>query len=85
MEFVIYINALIKYDVISGKSKNVLSIEKPMEQMIYVDDDFLEITNINPEYVLRLDETDCEILEEINNKSKSLYYRICTSITIFSI
>lgn len=36
-------NALIKYDVISGKSKNVLSIEKPMEQMIYVDDDFLEI------------------------------------------
>lgn len=61
-------NALIKYDVISGKSKNVLSIEKPMEQMIYVDDDFLEITNINPEYVLRLDETDCEILEEINNK-----------------
>ena len=39
-----------------------------MEQMIYVDDDFLEITNINPEYVLRLDETDCEILEEINNK-----------------
>lgn len=61
-------NALIKYDVISGKSKNVLSIEKPMDQMIYFDDDFLEITNINPEYVLRLDETDCEILEEINNK-----------------
>lgn len=59
---------MIKYDVISGKSKNVLSIEKPMEQMIYFDDDFLEITNINPEYVLRLDETDCEILEEINNK-----------------
>lgn len=28
----------------------------------------MEITNINPEYVLRLDETDCEILEEINNK-----------------
>ena len=61
-------NALIKYDVISGKSKNILSIEKPMDQMIYFDDDFLEITNINPEYVLRLDETDCEILEEINNK-----------------
>ena len=59
---------MIKYDVISGKSKNVLSIEKKMEQMIYVDDDFLEITNITPEYVLRLDENGCEILEEINNK-----------------
>lgn len=82
-------NALIKYDVISGKSKNVLSIEKPMDQMIYFDDDFLEITNINPEYVLRLDETDCEILEEINNKpvnrEASLFNTIDAGVYFYAI
>lgn len=82
-------NALIKYDVISGKSKNVLSIEKPMDQMIYFDDDFLEITNINPEYVLRLDETDCEILEEINNKpvnrEASLFNTIDADVYFYAI
>ena len=82
-------NALIKYDVISGKSKNILSIEKPMDQMIYFDDDFLEITNINPEYVLRLDETDCEILEEINNKpvnrEASLFNTIDADVYFYAI